>query len=310
MPFPGWEPPLLTDDEARAGYEAGERVAVIAGDPTDPVAGLVLDKRNTRLTLRIADPALQLSYAGADLALAEALWTRGDHQCWARRVSAVQLRIARRPVGAVVWTEEHLAHAPHGETEMVSWPEFGDWAALADARPAPWVGEGTLELIDADGWILDAWEAIDLLTRWRELGRRYDAPRAFGLPPETAAKLAEPLGWHVVGRKWRKADKLDLDDGEHVVVVTDAVFSAGAGASGEIVTTVTAGGVEVVLDLPSATARSEMRRGQRPGSYPRPSTGAQVAVTAILEAGGAAHDAVVSAVHEGQLPPQWATAFG
>jgi hypothetical protein len=310
MPFPGWAPPLLTDDQARAGYETGERIAVIAGDPADPVAGLVLDKRNSRLTLRTAEPARQLSYAGADLALAEALWTASDHQCWARRKSAIALRVARRPVGAVVWTEELLAHAPDGETETVSWPEFGGWSALADARPAPWVGEGTLELIDADGWILDAWEAVDLLSQWRDLGRRYDAPRAFGLPPETAAKLAEPLGWRVAGRKWRKADELDLTGGGHAVVVTDAIFSAGAGASGEIVSTVTAGEVEVVLDLPSATARSEMRRGRRPGTYPRPSTGAQVAVTAILEAGGVAHDAVVGAVREGRLPEGWATVFG
>ncbi len=310
MPFPGWAPPLLTDDEARAGYEAGERIAVISGDPADPTAGLVLDKRNARLTLRTAEPPMQLSYAGADLALAEALWVAGDHQCWARRTSAVQLRVSRRPVGAVVWTEEHLAHAPDGETETVEWPEFGDWSTLADARPAPWVGDGTLELLDADGWILDAWEAIDLLARWRDLGHRYDAPRAFGLPAETAAKLAEPLGWQAAGRKWRKADELDLSGGGHAVVVTDAVFSAGAGASGEIVTTVTSGKVEVVLDLPSATARSEMRRGRRPGSYPRPSTGAQVAVTAILEAGGAAHEAVVDAVREGQLPAGWATTFG
>ena len=310
MPFPGWAPPLLTDDEARTGYEAGERIAVIAGGPADPVAGLVLDKRNARLTLRTAEPPVQLSYAGPHLALAEALWTGDDHQCWARRTSAAQLRVARRPVGAVVWTEEHLAHAPDGEAETVGWPEFGDWKALADARPAPWVGEGTLDLLDADGWILDAWEAVDLLAQWRELGRRYDAPRAFGLPPETAAKLAEPLGWHAAGRKWRKADELDLTGGGHAVVVTDAIFSAGAGASGEIVTTVTSSEVEVVLDLPSATARSEMRRGQRPGSYPRPSTGAQVAVTAILEAGGAAHEAVVGAIRDGQLPAGWATVFG
>jgi len=310
MPFPGWAPPLLTDQEARTGYEAGERVAVIAGEPADPVAGLVLDRRNARLTVRTADPAMQLSYAGAELALAEALWLAEEQQCWARRASAVQLRIARRPRGAVVWTEEFLAHAPDGETETVSWPEFGDWAALAEAGTAPWVGEGALELIDADGWILDAWEAIELLDVWRELGRRYDAPRAFGLPQETAAKLAEPLGWQAAGRKWRKADELELPGEAHATVVTDAIFSAGAGASGEIVTTVTAGEVQIVLDLPSATARSEMRHGRRPGSYPRPSTGAQVAVTAILEAGGAAHDAIVDAVRAGQLPEQWATVFG
>jgi hypothetical protein len=306
MPFPGWAPPLLTDDEARAGYEAG---AVIAGDPGDPTAGLVLDRDNARLTVRTADPAMQLSYAGKDLALSEALWVNADHQCWARRASAVQLRVSRRPMGAVVWTEELLAHAPDGESETLDWPEFGGWAALAEAGPAPWVGEGALELIDADGWLLDAWEDIELLAQWRDLGRRYDAPRAFGLPAETQAKLAEPLGWNAVGRKWRKADEVERDDGGQAVVVTDALFSAGAGASGEIVTTVTAGNVEIAVDLPSATARSEMRHGKRPGSYPRPSTGAQVAVTAILEAGGAAHDAAVAAVIAGHLPSQWATVF-
>ncbi len=310
MPFPGWAPPLLTDDEARTGYEAGERIAVIAGDPADPVAGLVLDKRNGRLSVRTADPAMQLSYAGAHLALAEALWMAGDRQCWARRTSATQLRVARRPRGAVVWTEALLAHAPDGDSETLSWPEFGAWGELSDTGAAPWVGEGQLELIDADGWILDAWEAVDLLAQWRELGRRYDAPRAFGLPPETQAKLAEPLGWHAVGRKWRKADEVQGAGGGNAVVVTDAVFSAGAGANGEIITTVTAGHIEIVVDLPSATARSEMRHGKRPGSYPRPSTGAQVAVTAILEAGGAAHDAVVAAIREGRLPLQWVTVFG
>jgi hypothetical protein len=309
MPFPGWAPPLLTDDEARTGYEAGERIAVIAGDPAEPVAGLVLDRRNTHLSVRTADPALQLSYGGADLTLAEALWTAGDRQCWARRSSAAQLRVARRQTGAVVWTEELLAHAPDGDSEAVSWPEFGDWGSLAAAGPAPWVGEDTLELIDADGWILDAWEAIGLLAQWRDLGRRYDAPRAFGLPPETAAKLAEPLGWHLAGRKWRKADEIAAKHA-NATIVTDAIFSAGAGASGEIITTVTAGSIQVVLDLPSATARSEMRSGKRPGSYPRPSTGAQVAVTAILEAGGAAHDAVVTAVRDGKIPSRWAEVFG
>ena len=112
-----------------------------------------------------------------------------------------------------------------------------------------------------------------------------------------------------MGRKWRKADEIETDGGGQAVIITDAVFSAGAGASGEIVTTVTAGNVEIALDLPSATARSEMRNGKRPGSYPRPSTGAQVAVTAILEAGGAAHDAAVAAVIAGQLPSRWATVF-
>ena len=138
MPFPGWAPPLLTDDEARAGYEAGERIAVIAGDPADPVAGLVLDRRNAHLAVRTADPSLQLSYGGAETALAEAVWTAGEHQCWARRASPAQLRVSRRSLGAVVWTDELLAHAPDGDGETVGWPEFGEWATLSDT-PAPWV---------------------------------------------------------------------------------------------------------------------------------------------------------------------------
>jgi hypothetical protein len=317
MPFPGWAPPLLTDDEARAGYEAGERFAVIAGDPADPTAGLVLDRRNSRLAVRRAEPPLRLVYAGAELALAEAVWSDGSgRQCWASRVSPVRLRVARRPAGAVVWTEELMAYAPGGPQaapdEQLRWPEFGGWAALATVSAASWVGEGALELIDADGWLLDALEAAGVPARWRELGRKYDVPRAFGLPPEVQVTLAEPLGWHPAGRKWRKADEVTAGGigKAGAVVVTDASFAAGAGASGEIVTTVTSGQVQVVVDLPSVTARTEMRRGTLPGSYPRPSTGAQVAVTAMLEVGGTAHETVVNAVREGQVPPQWASAFG
>jgi hypothetical protein len=317
MPFPGWAPPLLTDDEARAGYAAGERLAVIAGDPADPTAGLVLDRHNARLAVRCAEPPLQLVYAGADLALAEAVWCDGSgRRCWARRVSPVQLRVARRPTGAVVWVEELMAFAPGGPraapAEQLRWPEFGGWAALAAAPAAPWVGEGALELIDADGWVLDALEAAGVPARWRELGRKYDAPRAFGLPPEVQATLAEPLGWHPAGRKWRKASEVPFGGAGQpgAAVVTDATFSAGAGASGEIVTTVTSGQVQVVVDLPAVTARTEMRRGTLPGTYPRPSTGAQVAVTAMLEVGETAHETVVNAVREGQVPPEWAGAFG
>ena len=35
-----------------------------------------------------------------------------------------------------------------GEAETLDWPEFGGWAALAETGPAPWVGDGALELID------------------------------------------------------------------------------------------------------------------------------------------------------------------
>jgi hypothetical protein len=311
MPFPGWAPALLSDDEARAGYEAGARIAVIAGDPADPAAGLVLDKDNGRLAVRVAEPPLQLIHAGAELTLTEALWRDpAGRECWARRTSPVQLRVARRPAGAVVWVEELLAYLPVDPAERLRWPAFGDWKALDEAERPPWVGEGALHLIDADGWMLDALGGVDVPQQWRELGRKYDAPRAFGLPPEVQAKLAEPLGWHAAGRKWRKAEEVNLglgssSSGASAVIVTDAVFTAGAGASGEIVTTVTVGSVEVTVDLPAVTARCEMRRGERPGSHPRPSTGAQVAVTAMLEVGGRAHDAIVRAAREGKLPAGW-----
>lgn len=309
MPFPGWAPPLLSDDDARAGYQAGARVAVIAGDPADPVAGLVLDKDNGRLALRQAEPPLQLSYAGAELSLAEAVWRdAGGRECWARRISPGQLRVARRPPGAAVWVEELLAFVSADPGEQIDWPAFGDWHALGNGGTPPWIGEGALRLIDADGWILDALESVSVPQQWRELGRKYDAPRAFGLPPEVQAKLAEPLGWRPAGRKWRKMEEVNLDVSSSLaaVIVTDAVFTAGAGASGEIVTTVTVGSVEVTVDLPSVAVRCEMRSGKLPGSYPRPSTGAQVAVTAMLEVGGLGHEAVVRAAREGKIPDEWA----
>jgi hypothetical protein len=316
MPFPDWTPPLLTTDEAEAGYAAGERFAVIAGDPANPTAGLVLDRRNQRLALRLADPPLQLVYDGEPLALTEALWTDAEgQQCWARRASDVEVRVARRPIGALVWVEELLARREAGEDANAAWPDFGDWPALAALPPAPWTEPDGLELMDADGWLLDAWEACGVTQTWRELGKKYDAPRAFGLPPDVQAKLAAPLGWQPAGRRWRKADEIAGIGGKGatvVTVVTDAMFAAGAGASGEVVTTVTAGKVQIALGLPVATARLEIRRGERLGSpsYPRPSTGAQVAVTAMLEAGGVAHAAAVQAVRDGHLPAEWASAFG
>ena len=314
MPFPDWSPPLLTADEAAAGYAAGERVAVIAGDPANPVAGLVLDRGNARLALRQAEPALQVVYSGDPLSLADVLWMDGaGRQCWGRRVSDVQVRVARRPAAALVWVEELLAHRSSTADEPVDWPAFGDWPAVAAISSPPWSGPGDLDLIDADGWLLDAWEACGVTQTWRELGKRYDAPRAFGLPPDVQAKLAEPLGWQAAGRRWRLADEVRMAaGGSGAVIVTDAMFAAGAGASGEIVTTVTSGEVQIVLGLPVATARLEIRRGERLGSpsYPRPSTGTQVAVTAMLEAGTVAHQAVVEAVRDGRLPPEWAGVFG
>ncbi len=313
MPFPGWAPALLTDAQAEAGYAAGKRIAVIAGDPADPVAGLVLDGHNSRLAVRQAGPPCQLVYSGPDLTLAEALWTDAEErQCWARRASADRLRVSRRPAGAWIWVEELLAYAPASQLESLAWPVFGDWGALTSAAPPPWVLEDALDLIDADGWMLNALEEAGAPARWRELGRKYDAPRAFGLPAEMQVKLAEPLGWVAAGRRWRKSDQVAADDAGKpgALVVTDALFAAGAGASGEIATTVTCGEVSVTVDLPSATPRAEALRGDTPGRPPRPSTGAQVAVTAILEAGGLAHDAVVSAVKAGRIPAQWPSVFG
>ena len=311
MPFPGWSPALLTDDVARGRYEAGERVAVIAGDPSDPAAGLVLDRGNARLALRFADPALQLVYTGADLTVAEALWVDPEgRQCWARRLSPVQLRVARRPAGAAVWVEELLAYAPADSGEGLDWPDFGEWSLLTSPASPPWAG--ALNLVDADTWILDALDAAGVLGEWRALGRKHDAPRAFGVPPEVQVTLAEPLGWTPAGRRWRKQEKIRAAQAGSaaVDVVTDATFAAGAGASGEIVTKVTCGDVEVVVDLPSATVRVEARGGKVPGAYPRPSTGAQIAVTAILETGGAAHEAIVEAIKAGGIPDQWSNLSG
>jgi hypothetical protein len=308
MPFPGWTPPLLADAEAEAGYEAGERMAVIAGEPADPAAGLVLDRKNARLALRRADPALRLVYTGEPLALTEALWWDAeDRECWARRTSPAELRISRRPRGAVLWVEELLAHVDAHERELVEWPEFGSWDALSSVAVAPWIERDVLELVDADGWILDALEASGVTTTWRELGRKHDAPRAFGVPPEVQEKLAVPLGWEAAGRRWRKSTEIEGSDGQpSTEVVTEALFAAGAGASGEVVTTVKRGKIKIVLGLPEAVGRVETRAGSPASpSHPRPSTGAQIAVTAILEAGTVAHEAIVAAVRDGAVPAGW-----
>jgi hypothetical protein len=308
MPFPHWTPPLLSDGDAAARYAAGERLAVISGEPSDPVAGLVLDRNNRRLALRRADPAVQLVYAGEPPALTEALWwDPQDRQCWARRTTPEQLRISRRPRGAVLWVEELLAHSVAVDVEQLDWPKFGEWAALADIAATPWVGDGELDLVDADDWMLDALEATGVLVTWRELGRKHDAPRAFGLPPEVQEKLAIPLGWELAGRRWRKSDEIvDDGNGSTTTITTDAMFAAGAGASGDVITTVSHGKIKVVLGLPVAVGRTETRAGYPASpSHPRPSTGAQVAVTAILEAGGVAHEAIVQAVRDGGVPAGW-----
>jgi hypothetical protein len=305
MAFPGWTPPLLSDDEARTGYEAGERVAVLAGEPQDPGCGVVLDRRNARLAVRLAEPDVQLVYAGGDPVLAEARWRSGDIEHWGRRQSAGRLQISTRTIGQAIWADEWFAARPAEADPGLPWPAFGEWPDLAERvrGSAPgWIADGGLDLVDADGWMLEAMQACGVLTTWAELGEKYDAPRAFGLPAEVHENLAGPLGWHAAGRKWRLADAVTGPAGESVTVTSDAVFTAGAGASGEIVTTVEAGPVSVTLDLPTATARSRQGVG---GSYPRPSTGAQVAVTAILEAGLAAHGAVIDAVRAGRLPQGW-----
>ena len=309
MVFPGWAPPLLADAEAESGHGAGERIAVLAGDPVDPACGLVLDRRNARLTVRTADSVVLLAYAGAEPALAEARWAAPDGtEHWARRAGPNRLQVATRSPGAVMWQHEWLATRPAAQDPALAWPDFGDWAKLTDGvrESAPgWIAAGALDLIDADGWMLAAFEQSGVLTTWRELGAKYDAPRAFGLPAEVQVKLAEPLGWEAAGRKWRLTDVLTTLAGESVSVVSDAVFTAGAGGSGEIITTVQQGSIAVTLDLPSAVARSRSLQGDRGGGYPRPSTGAQVAVTAILEAGVQAHGAVVTSVREGRLPADW-----
>ena len=310
MVFPGWAPPLLADAEAEAGYAAGKRTAVLAGDPADPACGIVLDRRNARLTVRIADPVVLLAYAGAEPTLAEARWAAPDGvERWARRASPTRLQVATRSPGAVMWQHEWLATHPVAQDPALAWPEFGDWTALTDGvrESAPgWIAADALALVDADGWMLAAFEECGVLSTWRELGAKYDAPRAFGLPAEVQVKLAEPLGWQAAGRKWRLTDAVTTPAGEPVSVVSDAVFTAGAGGSGEIITTVQQGAIAVTLDLPSAVARSRSLQGDRGGGYPRPSTGAQVAVTAILEAGVQAHGAVVASVREGRLPAEWA----
>ncbi len=319
MPFPGWAPPLLAEAEARDGYAAGERIAVIAGDPANPDVGLVLDRNNARIALRSTKPATAVFFHGDPPVLSEAIWVdAAGRECWARRAKRHQLRVGRRPRGAVVWVEEFLARAPgDGEPpaqERLDWPQFGGWEPLAGLDPRSWTGDGALDLIDADGFLLDAFEDSGVLAVWRGLGRRYDAPRAFGLPPEVQAKLAGPHGWHAAGKRWRKADAVarSVEKQPDVTVVTDAVFSAGAGASGEILTTVTAGAVEVSLGLPAATVRAEVRQdpARRSASYPRPSTGAQVAVSAILEAGAAAHEAAVHAIRDSGVPAGWAATLG
>jgi hypothetical protein len=203
-----------------------------------------------------------------------------------------------------VWVEELLARAP--EPEVVAWPEFGDWSALAriDRRPGnDWWDAGVLDPVDADGWLLDELDEQNVATRWRELARRYDAPRAFGQPPEVQAKLAEPLGWHAQGRRWRRSA-----ESRETTLITDVSFVAGAGGGSEVILTVARGPVEVALTLPAATCRLEGRKTGVPGSpaQPRPSASAQVGIVAVLELAGEVHDVVLQAIADGGVPDGWA----
>jgi hypothetical protein len=313
LPFPGWAPPEIDEAQAEQRYEEGDRFAVLAGPPTDPVAALVIDRGNSRVVVTQADPRHQLVLTGKNaLVLATAMWGSGVGpdavELAAERRTKDLLRVRRRPAGAAVWLEELLGRpgdaAADGQEEP--WPEFGEWAGLAriERRPgAGWWDDGGLELVDADGWLLDELDTRDIAGRWRDLARRYDAPRAYGQPPEVQARLAEPLGWRPQGRRWRRTS-----ESRGATLITDVSFVAGAGGGSDVILTVTRGAVDVVLTLPAATARLEARRPGLPASpaQPRPSAAAQVGVTAVLELAGEVHDAVTSAIAEGAVPDGWA----
>jgi hypothetical protein len=312
MPFPGWAPPSIDEAEAQERYEAGDRFAVLAGDSTDPVAALVLDHRNGRVVVTRADPRHQLVLTGKkDLMQAGAAWGSGTgapRMEWlAERGPNELLRLRRRPAGTAVWVDELLARPPEPEdADRQPWPQFGEWSTLAriERRPGKdWWDEGVIDPIDADGWILDELDEHDVADRWRELARRYDAPRAFGQPPEVQAKLAEPLGWRAQGRRWRRSS-----DSRGTTLITDVSFVAGAGGGSEVLLTVTRGPIEVALTLPAATGRLEARERGVAGNpaQPRPSASAQVGITAVLELAGEVHEALTEAIGEGAVPDGWA----
>lgn len=305
--FPGWSLPAIDEAEAQGRYDAGERFAVLAGPPADPVATLMLDRGNTRAVVTQLDPRHQLVFSGkAELTLTGAAWAGnvdGQPTEWLVERGKAFLRVRRRPAGFAVWTDELLAVAP--EPVVEAWPEFGDWSTLSriDRDGSQWWDDGVLDPVDADGWLLDELVQADIPARWRELARKQDAPRAFSQPPEVQAKLAEPLGWRPQGRRWRKAS-------EHngVTVITDVSFVAGAGGGSDVTISVSRGDVEVQLGLPAATGRVEARDGGLPRSpaHPRPSASAQVGITAVLEIAGDAHELIATAVAEGAVPDGWA----
>jgi hypothetical protein len=310
MPFPGWAPPPLDEQEARDRYEDGDRFAVLAGPPSDPVAAMVLDRRNGRAVVTTAEPARRLVFTGRHpLRLQEASWQsrRGDEpvDLAAERFTERLLRVRRRRGGVPVWVENLFAVHPQRPTEQAEWPEFGDWTGLARDVQEPgeqWWDEPAEDLVDADGWLLDVLDELDLAARWRDLARRYDAPRAYGLPPPVQAKLAEPRDWRSQGRRWRRAG-----EAAGATVLTDVSFVAGAGGGCDVAVTVLKEPVEVVVTLPAATARLEARRAGRVGSpaQPRPSASAQVAIVAVLELAAEVFDAVTAAVADGAVPDGW-----
>jgi hypothetical protein len=307
MPFPGWAPPSLTEDEAAERYDAGERFAVLAGSPSDPVATLMVDRRNGRVVVTRVEPRCAVVLMGKnDLSLTAARWSTTDGENvvdWSGERAKELVRLQRRPAGSPVWVEELLAEAPAAVTE--AWPEFGNWGALAriDRPEAPaWWQDGTLDPVDADGWILDELDERGIASRWRELARKQDAPRAWSQPPEVQAKLAEPLGWRPQGRRWRRTA-----ESRGATLITDVSFVAGAGGGSDVTFTVTRAGVEVSLGLPTATARIEARALGAPRSptQPRPSASAQIGITAVLELAGEAHEAIASAIDDGAVPDGW-----
>jgi hypothetical protein len=314
--FPGWAPPALDEAEALDRYDEGERFGVLAGDPADPVAALVVDRRNARVVVTRAEPRHQLVLTGKNALRLTAASCGSDAgaaavELVAERASKELLRVRRRPAGTVVWVEELLARAPtddDGETQP--WPEFGDWGGLAriERPPGPqWWDEGVLDPVDADGWLLDELDEHDVPSRWRDLARRYDAPRAYGQPPEVQAKLAEPRGWRAQGRRWRRTAEV-----RDTTLITDVSFVAGAGGGSEVILGVSRGPIEVILPLPAATGRVEARRSGLPGNpaQPRPSASAQVGVTAVLDLAGEVHDVVTQAIADGAVPDGWARLVG
>ena len=191
-------------------------MAVIAGDPADPTAGLVLDRRNARLDRSHGRPADAAFVRGQRPRTRRgALDDAGDHQCWARRASA-DAAAGLPPATRRRRLDRGAARPRAGRRvrERLSWPEFGDWAALADAGAAPWVGESRAR---ADRRRRLAARRAGRTSSCSPSGATSAAattpPAPSACPPKTQAKLAEPLGWNAAGRKWRKAAEIETGGG-------------------------------------------------------------------------------------------------